>query len=75
MMITVIHALILLWCVRQMRMIQSGIEVTVLIHALILLWCVRQMRMVQSGINNDSGHSYIDISRGVYVKCVWFAVE
>ena len=46
-MITVIHALILLWwCVRQMRMVQSGIMIVV-IHALILPCCVRQMRMVQ----------------------------
>ena len=45
MMLTIIHALILLWCVRQMRMIQRGMMITV-IHELILLWCVRQMRMV-----------------------------
>ena len=44
-MMTVINALILLCCVRQMRMIQNGIMITV-IHELILLWCVRQMRMV-----------------------------
>ena len=42
---TAIHALVLLWCVRQMRMTQRGMMMTV-IHALILLWCVRQMRMV-----------------------------
>ena len=46
-MITVIHALMLPWCVRQMRMVQSTIMITV-IHALMLPWCVRQMRMVES---------------------------
>ena len=25
--------------------------------------------------NNGSGHSCIDISRGVYVKCAWFKVK
>ena len=48
-MMTVIHALILLCCVRQMRMIQNGIMIAV-IHELILLWCVHQMRMFQRGI-------------------------
>ena len=50
------HTLILLWCVRQMRVVQSrirmvksGIMITV-IHTLILLWCVRQMRMIKSRI-------------------------
>ena len=55
----VIHVLILLWCVRQMRMIQSGIKVTVLIHALISLWCVRQMRMFQRGIMITVIHALI----------------
>ena len=50
------YALVLLWCVRQMRMVQSGIMIAV-IDALILLWCVRQMRMVQNAIMSNSGHS------------------
>ena len=48
-MITVIHELILLWCVHQMRILQRGIMITV-IHELILLWCVRQIRMVNAKI-------------------------
>ena len=69
------YALVLLWCVRQMRMVQSGIMIAV-IGALILLWCVRQMRMVQNEVMSNSGHSCMHLYYcGVYVKCVWFKVE
>ena len=52
-MIEVIHALILLlWYVRQMRMIQSGI-MTAVIHTLILPWCVRTSNAYGSKYNND----------------------
>ncbi len=53
------HALVLLWCVRQMRMVQSRIIIKVIdaLTLLLGLGCGRQMRMVQNAIMSNSGHS------------------
>ena len=53
--------ILLLWYVRQMRMIQSGI-MTAVIHTLILPWCVRTSNAYGSKYNNDSDHLCIGVN-------------
>ena len=54
------YALVLLWCVRQMRMVQSGIMIAV-IHTLIFQEvCTSNAYGLKS--NNDNSHSCIDIT-------------
>ena len=69
----ILFALIWLWYVHQMRMVQSGLcmvqsGITIaIIRTLIWLWCVRQMRKLQSGMMITVRHSYIDMT----VVCTW----